>query len=79
MLEKKTASQVALVVKNPPASSGDVKRRGLDYWVGKVPWRRKWQPAPVVTGESHGERSLVGCGPQRRRVGRDGSDLAHTA
>ena len=25
-------------------------------------WRRKWQPTPVfLPGESHGERSLVGC------------------
>ena len=25
-------------------------------------WRRKWQPTPVVLpGESHGQRSLVGC------------------
>ena len=27
-------------------------------------WRRKWQPSPVfLPGESHGERSLVGCHP----------------
>ena len=30
-------------------------------WVGKIPWRRKWQPTPVLlSGESHGGRSLVG-------------------
>ena len=34
-------------------------------WVGKIPWRRKWQPTPVfLTGESHGWRSLVGYSPQ---------------
>ena len=39
-------------------------------WVGKVPWRRKWQPTPVfLPGESHGLRSLVGYSPQGRRVG----------
>ena len=28
--------------------------------VGKIPWRRAWQPAPVfLTGEFHGQRSLV--------------------
>ena len=28
---------------------------------GKIPWRRKWQPAPVfLLGESHGQESLVG-------------------
>ena len=34
------ASQVALVVKNPPAEAGD-ERLGFDPWVGKIPWRRK--------------------------------------
>ena len=30
--------------------------------------RRKWQPTPVfLPGESHGQRSLVGCCPQGRR------------
>ena len=29
--------------------------------VGKIPWRRKWQPTPVsLPGEFHGQRSLVG-------------------
>ena len=33
-------------------------------WVGKVPWRRKWQPTPAfLPGESHGQRSLVGYSP----------------
>ena len=40
------------------------KRLGFAPWVGKIPWRRKWQPAPVfLPGESHGRRSLVGCSP----------------
>ena len=30
-------------------------------WVGKVPWRRAWQPTLVLLpGESHELRSLVG-------------------
>ena len=37
------------------------KRLGFSPWVGKIPWRRKWQPTPVfLPGESHGQRSLVG-------------------
>ena len=40
-------SQVALVAKNPPANAGEHKRHGFDPWVGKVPWRRKWQSTPV--------------------------------
>jgi len=36
----------------------------FDPWVGKIPWRRKWQPTPVFSPrESHGQRSLVGYSP----------------
>ena len=37
------ASQVLLVVKNPPPNTGDVKRLGLNPWVGKIPSRKSWQ------------------------------------
>ena len=34
---------------------------------GKIPWRRKRQPTPVLLpGESHGGRSLVGYNPWGR-------------
>ena len=37
------------------------KRCRFNPWVGKIPWRRAWQPTPVVfPGEAHGQRSLVG-------------------
>ena len=37
----------------------------LDPWVGKIPWRREWQPTPVFSpGESHGQRSLAGYSPR---------------
>ena len=37
---------------------------GFNPWVGKIPWKRKGQPNPVFcTGESHGQRSLVGYCP----------------
>ena len=33
-------------------------------WEGTIPWRRKWQPTPVMSpGKSHGQRSLAGCSP----------------
>ena len=33
-------------------------------WVGKIPWRRKWHPTPVLLpGESHGWRSPAGYSP----------------
>ena len=32
-----------------------------ETWVERIPWRRKWQPTPVLLpAESHGGRSLVG-------------------
>ena len=38
------------------------KRHRFDPWVGKIPWRRAWQPTPVfLPGESHGQRNLAGC------------------
>jgi len=36
----------------------------FDPWVGKIPWRRKWQPTPVfLPWKSHRQRSLVGYSP----------------
>ena len=40
------------------------RRPGFDSWVGKIPWRRKWQPIPVfLPGEFHGQRSPAGYSP----------------
>ena len=40
--------------------------------VGKVPWRKAWQPTPVfLPGESPGRRSLPGYSPWCRRVRHD--------
>ena len=45
-------------------STCQCKRHGFDHWVGKIPWRRKWQPNPAfLPGKSHGQRSLVGYNP----------------
>ena len=39
-------------------------REMKDSWVGKIPWRRKWQPTLVfLPGKFHGQRSLVGYSP----------------
>ena len=63
-----TASLVAQMVKNLPAIQ-ETQVRSLD---GKIPWRKEWLPTPVVLpGESHGQRSLVGC----RLWGCTGSDM----
>ena len=56
-------SQMALVVKSPPAIAGDVRDRAPSG-VGNIPWRRKWQPtAGFLPGESRGQRRLAGYSP----------------
>ena len=42
-LQYSWASLVAQLVKNPLA----MWETGFNPWVGKIPWRRKWQPTPV--------------------------------
>ena len=71
-------SQVALVVKNPPANAED-KRHRFHPWVKKIPWRRAWQPTPVfLSGESHGERSLAGHSPWGHKESDMTEVTAHT-
>ena len=46
--------------KEPTCQCTRYKRCGLHPWVGKIPWRRAWQPTPVfLLGESRGQRSLL--------------------
>ena len=53
------------MVKNLPANAGNARDCRFDPWVGKIPWRRAWQPNPVfLPGESHGQRSVVGYSSQ---------------
>ena len=50
--------------KEPACQCRRHKRYWFDPWVGKIPWRRAWQPTPVfLPGESHGQRSPAGYGP----------------
>ena len=73
------ASQAVLVVKNLPLNAGDVKRRRFHPWLGKIPWRRAWQPTPVfLPGESCGQRSLAGYSPRGRTSWTQLSDWART-
>ena len=40
------------------------RRPGFDPWLGKIPWRREWQPIPVfLPGMFHGQKSLAGYSP----------------
>ena len=51
---------MAQLAKHLPA----IRRPEFNPWVRKIPWRRKWQPTPVLfPGKSHGQRSLVGYSP----------------
>ena len=50
--------------KEPTFQCKRYKRHRFDSWVGKIPWRRTWQPTPAfLSGKSHGQRSLVGYSP----------------
>ena len=57
-------SWVAQLVKNLFANVGDTREHQFNPWFGKIPWKRKWQLAPVcLPGKFHGQRSLVGYSP----------------
>ena len=48
------------------------RRPRFKPWVGKIPWRRKWQLIPVfLPGKFHGQRRLAGYSPGVARVGHD--------
>ena len=50
--------------KEPASQCKKCKRCGFDPWVGKITWRRAWQPTPVfLPEESHEQRNLVGYNP----------------
>ena len=50
--------------KEPACQCRRHKRREFNPWMGKIPWRRAWQPTPVfLPGESHGQRKLAGYSP----------------
>ena len=43
----------------------EMGRHGFNPWVGKIPWRKKWQLSPVfLSGESGEQRNLVGYSPR---------------
>ena len=52
------------------------RRPGFDPWVGKIPWRSKWQPTPLknpggLPGKYHGWRSLGATVMGLQTVGHD--------
>ena len=60
---------MVLVVKNLPASAGEV-RDTASAWVEKILWKRKWQPTPVfLPGKFHEKRAYSLWGHKRVRQG----------
>ena len=60
---------MVLVVKNQPASAGNVRDASLIPGSGRFRWRRAWQPTPLfLSEESLGQRSMVGYGPHTHKV-----------
>ena len=57
----KLQHQLALVVKNPPASAGDIRYVGSIPGLGRSPGEGHGNP--LQPGESHGQRSLAGYSP----------------
>ena len=66
-------SQVALVVRYLPANAGNAGDAGLIPGLGRSPGGGHGYPLQYSRpGESHGQRSLVGCSPR----GHKKSDMA---
>ena len=52
------------MVKNSPVNVGDARDVGSIPGLGRFPWRRKWQLAPIFLPEKfQGQRSLMGYSP----------------
>ena len=59
---------MALSGKEPAYQCWRLKRHEFDPWLGKILWRRARQSTPVIlSGESHGQKSLAGYSPQGRK------------
>ena len=68
-------SLVAQIVNSLPA----MQVTQVYPWVGKIPWRREWQPTPVfLPREFHGQRTLAGNSPQAHKESDTTEQLTHT-
>ena len=71
-MEKEHAIKYIVIrISFPGSSDGKKKiclqcrRPEFNPWVGKIPWRKEWQPTPAfLSGEFHGQRTLGGYSPQ---------------
>ena len=50
------------------ANAGDARRLGLNPWVRRITWGKKWQPIPVfLPGKFHGQEHPVDYSPWGRK------------
>ena len=64
----KISSSMAQWIKNLPTMQG-TQETWVQSLVGKIPWRRKWQPALVFLARiAHGQKILVGYSPNSCKV-----------
>ena len=74
-LKKKSMKILISVIKTLGGSDGKESACSAEDpgWVGKILWRREWQPAPVfLPGESHGQEEPGGLQTMgSQRVGQD--------
>ena len=55
------------------------RRPGFDPRVGKISWRRDWQPTPVfLPGKTHAQRNMVGSSPWSHKELDTTERLIHT-
>ena len=60
-----TGTTTSTTGNSPGGSDGKESTCNAGDLVGKIPWRREWQPTPVfLPGEFHGQRSLAGYSPR---------------
>ena len=60
--------RASLMAQTVKVSCPQCRRPGFDSWVGKIPWRKKWQSTPaLLPGKFHGRRSLIGYSPWGRK------------
>ena len=64
----KTVCMITSSIKTIYQASLDVILAAIIYFLGKIPWRRKWQATPaLLPGKLHGWRSLIGYSPWGRK------------
>ena len=67
--ESKEFQEIFYKLKEKKIHSNDWMRHEFDPWIGKIPWRRKWEPTSVLLPVIfHGQRRLVGYSPWGCRV-----------